>query len=279
LQIFNTQIELEVFLSKIRKKGIKIGFVPTMGALHEGHLDLVKKSVEENDFTVVSIYVNELQFNNPIDFNNYPITKEDDIDMLKQVSCDAVFMPSSEVMYPKGYKKISLELGNLVDVFEGPLRPGHFDGVVQVVYRLFDYIKPNTAYFGLKDYQQCMVIKALKNQFFHSIHLVFCPTIRMESGLAMSSRNKRLSPSGLIEASYLYKALATVRDLSIHIEAFDAINYGKLLLQKRQIEVEYLELANADTLAPGKRWFRKNKNIVLLAVNIEGVRLIDNIGF
>lgn len=250
-----------------------------MGALHEGHLDLVKKSVEENDYTLVSIYVNELQFNNPIDFNNYPITKEDDIEMLKQVSCDAVFMPSSEVMYPKGYKKISLELGNLVDVFEGPLRPGHFDGVVQVVYRLFDYIKPNTAYFGLKDYQQCMVIKALKNQFFHSIHLVFCPTIRMESGLAMSSRNKRLSPLGLIEASYLYKALTTIRDLSIHIEAFDAINYGKLLLQKRQIEVEYLELANADTLAPGKRWFRKNKNIVLLAVNIEGVRLIDNIGF
>ena len=279
MQIFNTQIELEGFLSKIRKKGIKIGFVPTMGALHEGHLDLVKKSVEENDYTLVSIYVNELQFNNPIDFNNYPITKEDDIEMLKQVSCDAVFMPSSEVMYPKGYKKISLELGNLVDVFEGPLRPGHFDGVVQVVYRLFDYIKPNTAYFGLKDYQQCMVIKALKNQFFHSIHLVFCPTIRMETGLAMSSRNKRLSPLGLIEASYLYKALTTIRDLSIHIEAFDAINYGKLLLQKRQIEVEYLELANADTLAPGKRWFRKNKNIVLLAVNIEGVRLIDNIGF
>jgi pantoate--beta-alanine ligase len=279
LQIFNTQIELEDFLSKIRKKGIKLGFVPTMGALHEGHLELVKKSVEENDYTIVSIFVNKLQFNNSVDFNNYPITKEQDIEMLKNVFCDAVFMPSTEVMYPDNYQKIPLDLRTIDNVFEGPLRPGHFDGVVQVVYRLFDYIKPNTAYFGLKDYQQCMVIKALKNAYFHTIYLVFCPTIRTETGLAMSSRNKRLSSSGLIEAAYLYKVLSIIRDLSIHIEAFDAVNYGKKLLQNRKIDVEYLELANADTLAHGKKWFRKNKNVILLAVQIEGVRLIDNIVF
>ncbi len=279
MQIFSTQIELDDFLSKIRKKGIKLGFVPTMGALHEGHLELVKRSVEENDYTIVSIFVNKLQFNNSLDFNNYPSTKEQDIEMLKDVFCDAVFMPSTEVMYPNNYQKITLDLGTIDTVFEGPLRPGHFDGVVQVVYRLFDYIKPNTAYFGLKDYQQCMVIKALKNAYFHTIHLVFCPTIRTESGLAMSSRNKRLSPSGLIEAAYLYKVLSIIRDLSIHIEAFDAVNYGKKLLQNRKIDVEYLELANADTLAHGKKWFRKNKNIILLAVQIEGVRLIDNIVF
>lgn len=279
MQIFNTQIELEGFLSKIRKKGIKLGFVPTMGALHEGHIDLVKRSVEENDYTIVSIYVNELQFNNTNDFINYPISKDRDVEMLKSVSCDAVFMPNKEVMYPKNFKKITLDIGMLNNVFEGPLRPGHFDGVLQVVYRLFDYIKPNTAYFGLKDYQQCLVIKALKNEFFNSIHLVFCPTVRTESGLAMSSRNQRLSSTGLIEAAFIYKVLTTIRDLSVHIEAFDALKYGRHLFIQKNIEIEYLEFANADTLMPGKNWFKKNKNIVLVAVYIEGVRLIDNIVF
>lgn len=279
MQIFNTQIELDNFLSKIRGKGIKLGFVPTMGALHEGHIELVKRSVEENDFTIVSIFVNELQFNNPNDFKNYPITKDRDIEMLKSVSCDAVFMPNNEVMYPKEYKKIVLDLGILDNLFEGPLRPGHFDGVIQVVYRLFHYIKPNTAYFGLKDYQQCLVIKALKSAYFNSINLVFCPTVRMESGLAMSSRNQRLSSTGIVEASFLYKVLTTIKDLSVHIVAVDALKYGKHLLKQKNIEIEYLEFANADTLMPGKNWFRKNKNIVLIAVYIEGVRLIDNIIF
>jgi len=256
-----------------------LGFVPTMGALHAGHIELVKRSVEENDFTIVSIFVNELQFNNSNDFKNYPITKDRDIELLKSVSCDAVFMPNNEVMYPKDYEKIILDLGMLDNVFEGPLRPGHFDGVLQVVYRLFDYVKPNNAYFGLKDYQQCLVIKALKNAYFHSIHLVFCPTVRMESGLAMSSRNERLSAAGKAEAAFLYKVLTTIRELSSHIEAIDAIKYGKHLLQKKNIEVEYLEFANAETLTPGKTWFKKNKNIVLIAVYIEGVRLIDNIVF
>jgi pantoate--beta-alanine ligase len=279
LQILNTQIELEEFLSKIRKKGIKLGFVPTMGALHAGHIELVKRSGEENDFTIVSIFVNELQFNNPSDFKNYPISKERDIEMLEIVSCDALFIPTKEVMYPHDYKKITLDLGILDNVFEGPLRPGHFDGVLQVVYRLFDYVKPNTAYFGLKDYQQCLVIKALKNAYFSSIHLVFCPTVRLESGLAMSSRNERLSMTGKIEAAFLYKVLTTIRDLSVHIEAHDALKYGKHLMQQKNIEVEYLEFANADTLMPGKTWFKKSKNIVLIAVYIEGVRLIDNIVF
>jgi pantoate--beta-alanine ligase len=250
-----------------------------MGALHAGHIELVKRSVEENDYTIVSIFVNELQFNNPSDFKNYPISKELDIVLLKSVSCDAVFMPNSEVMYPKDFKKITLDLGILDNVFEGPLRPGHFDGVLQVVYRLFDYIKPNTAYFGLKDYQQCLVIKALKNAYFHPIHLAFCPTVRMENGLALSSRNQRLSSAGIVEASFLYKVLTTIKNLSVHIEAVDALKYGKHLLRQRNIELEYLEFANADTLAPGNNWFKKNKNIVLIAVYIEGVRLIDNIVF
>lgn len=279
MHVFNTLIELDAFLTQIKKKGIKIGFVPTMGALHDGHIDLVNQSVEENDYTIVSIYVNQLQFNNTSDFENYPITKEKDISMLKKVSCDAVFMPSNEEMYPRGFNLVSLDLGNIDKVFEGPLRPGHFDGVVQVVYRLFDYVKPNNAYFGLKDYQQCMVIKLLRNAFFHSIHLIFCPTIRMDSGLAMSSRNTRLSTHGLAEASFLYKVLCTIKDLSIHIEAKDAIQHGRYMLEQKNIEIEYLELANADTLLPGKKWYKEGNNVILLAVHIEGVRLIDNIVF
>lgn len=250
-----------------------------MGALHNGHLDLVRKCVSENDFTVVSIFVNQLQFNNSNDFANYPKTIDKDIQMLERVNCDVLFMPTHEDMYPIGFRKIELDLGHLEQVFEGPLRPGHFDGVVQVVYRLFDYVKPNQAYFGLKDYQQCMVIKTLRNAYFSSINLVFCPTVRTESGLAMSSRNLRLSKEGLLEASYLYKVLTTIKELSKHIEAPDAIQYGQRLLSQKHIQTEYFELAHADSLIPSKKWHSANKNVILLAAYIEGVRLIDNIVF
>lgn len=250
-----------------------------MGALHQGHLDLVSKSVEENDYTIVSIFVNKLQFNNLNDFDNYPISHENDIKLLDIAGCDLAFIPTQEEMYPTGYEKIHLDLGQLNNVLESPLRPGHFDGVVQVVYRLFDYVKPDIAYFGLKDYQQCLVIKTLKNAYFHDIALEFCTTRRMENGLAMSSRNKRLTDEGIKKASYIFKALETVKSLSKHIEASDAIEYGKHVLKQAGIEIEYFELANADTLLPSKKWFRKDKNVLLIAVYIEGVRLIDNIIF
>lgn len=279
MEVVSTRQELDNYLSGLRKRGIKIGFIPTMGALHPGHISLVSRSVEENDYTVVSVFVNRLQFNNNKDFETYPDSREEDIKLLSESGCDLAFFPDPEVMYPAGYSKVKLDLGELNNVLEGPMRPGHYDGVVQVVYRLFDYVKPDKAYFGLKDYQQCLVIKLLRNAFFPHIVLQFCETSRMENGLAMSSRNLRLSAEGIKRAGQIYKVLETIKKLSDHIEVADAIKYGRHLLKEAAIETEYLELANADTLQAGKKWYRKGKNVVLIAVYIDNVRLIDNIIF
>lgn len=279
LEIFKSKIQLQKHLETIRKKGIKIGFVPTMGALHKGHMSLVQQSNSENDYTVASVFVNQLQFNNQADFEKYPVSIENDIRLLETESCDILFIPSNEEMYPQNYKQIDLDLGILDTVLEGRMRPGHYHGVVQVVYRLFDYIKPDTAYFGLKDYQQCMVVKLLKNAFFPRMELRFCETGRHASGLAMSSRNERLSAEGKVKAANIYLILQKIKSLSDHIVPADAIKYGCHLLAEKGIEVEYLELAHADTLSPGSSWFKKGKNALLAAVYIEDVRLIDNIVF
>ncbi len=279
MQILKTEIELNnwIQLQKSHKK--TIGFVPTMGALHHGHLDLVSQSVAQNLSTIVSIFVNPKQFNNANDLKKYPITIEKDIKMLKTVNCDAVFLPSVELIYPENFKPIAVDLGVLNDVLEGPKRPGHFNGVVQVVYRLFELVKPNKAFFGLKDFQQCKVIEALVVQKFRELKLQFCPTIRQASGLAMSSRNMRLSAKGKITAANIYKVLNTVKNLYNAVDPNDALNYGKKLLTDKSIEVEYLALAKSKTLELCHFWQKENNNVVLVAAYVEGVRLIDNIEF
>jgi pantoate--beta-alanine ligase len=279
LKVLKTNIELEAWLSEIKSKNASVGFVPTMGALHKGHLGLVKKSSEDNDYTIVSVFVNPKQFNNRQDFEKYPITIDQDIHILESVMCDAVFVPSYHEVYPEKIKPVNLDLGHLNKVFEGPGRPGHFEGVIQVVHRFFDLVKPNMAYFGLKDFQQCMVIKALRNEYFPKIKLQFCPTEREKNGLAMSSRNTRLSEQGVKTAAKIYEVLNVIKSLHEHIDAPDAINYGRLLLRNAQIEVEYLSLANADTFTPAVKWQRNHKNALLIAAHVEGVRLIDNIIF
>ena len=272
-------IELREAVSKLKYGKAKVGFVPTMGALHQGHAELVRQCHEENDVTVVSIYVNPKQFNNAEDFNKYPVTTAEDKVLLDKANCDVLFIPGYDTVYPADFKPIKIGLGQLDQVFEGPMRPGHFDGVVQVVNRLFEMVQPDTAYFGLKDFQQCMVIKALKNERFPTVELKFVPTVRREDGLAMSSRNRRLSPQGLQKAGNLYKALTMVNELKKHIEPFDALKYARHVLEQNGLEVEYFALANADTLIESKKWLRKGKNIVLAAVWVEGVRLIDNLIF
>jgi len=279
LRILKTNTELDEALATARKNKLKIGFVPTMGALHEGHTSLVKQSVNENDVTVVSIFVNPKQFNSQEDFEKYPITISGDTTILEKAACDFLYLPNYEEVYPKDYEPTKIDLGSLNQVFEGPLRPGHFDGVVQVVNRLFEIVQPHVAYFGLKDYQQCMVIKTLRDQLFPKIQIVLCPTTRAQNGLALSSRNKRLSEHGLTTAAYIYKALKTVEELKKHIEPGDALKYGVHILSTHSIEVEYFSLANADTLIESKKWLRSGKNVVLVAAWIEGVRLIDNIVF
>lgn len=279
MRVVTSDIELQQVISELSKGNARVGFVPTMGALHEGHIQLVKQCHEENDVTVVSIFVNPKQFNNKEDFDKYPITVEQDKHMLESAFCDVLFLPTVDVVYPDKYKTVKVNLGILDKVFEGPLRPGHFDGVIQVVKRLFEMVQPHVAYFGFKDFQQCMVVKVLRNTFFPKLELRFSETIRQKDGLAMSSRNMRLSAVGLEKATHIYKALKMVRELKKHIEPFDALKYARHILTQNGIEVEYLALANADTLIESKKWLRKDKNVVLVAAWVEGVRLIDNIIF
>jgi pantoate--beta-alanine ligase len=279
LKVLRTNIELAEWLAEIRRGRVEIGFVPTMGALHKGHIELVKTSIQENDYTIVSIFINPKQFNSHEDFEKYPVTIDKDLEELEKEQCDAVFIPGYKEVYPDGLKPVKLDMGHLETVFEGPVRPGHFNGVVQVVKRFFELVEPTTAYFGLKDFQQCMVVKKLRNEYFPKVKLQFCPTMREESGLAMSSRNERLSAEGKLLASRIFEVLSIIKKLSLHIEAPDAIKYGKGLLHKARIEVEYLELANVDSFVAVNKWQKTKKNVLLIAAYIEGVRLIDNVVF
>jgi pantoate--beta-alanine ligase len=279
LRVVRSNRELSEVLSEWRGNKSKIGFVPTMGALHRGHLDLVEKSQEENDYTVVSIFVNPKQFNNVSDFEKYPDKIDKDIELLNSIECDLLYHPKYDEVYPSDIKKVILDLGAINEVFEAPERPGHFDGVVQVVHRFFDLIMPENAYFGLKDYQQCMVIQKLRDAYFKKIHLHFCPTIRLESGLAMSSRNERLSQPGLKKAASIFKSLSHVKNLYQQVVPKDALYFAKHLLEENGFKVEYLDLANSDNLHASNKWLKKGKNLVVVAAWLEGVRLIDNIQF
>ncbi len=277
--IFKTHTELSAWLLTQKALHKTIGFVPTMGALHSGHIALVLQSRKENDITLVSIFVNPKQFNNPIDFEKYPMTADADIATLQQAGCDAVYMPQVEDIYPPHLPHVNLELGMLNQVLEGPKRPGHFDGVVQVVHRFFSLIHPNKVYLGLKDFQQCKVIQALTQQYFSSIQLVFCPTEREANGLAKSSRNMRLSKEAKHTASAIYHILQTIAAKYKKENLSDVLAASKLFLQTKNITVEYLECANSDTLALTTQWQEPGHNVVLLAGYLENVRLIDNIQF
>lgn len=265
------------------KKGQNIGFVPTMGALHAGHISLIEKSVAENDFTVASIFVNPTQFNNPIDLEKYPRTEKQDVEMLNKAGCDAVFIPAITEMYSpeeingKIVSKTALvNLGLLDKVMEGEKRPGHFSGVMQVVSKLFDIVAPSNAYFGQKDAQQLAVIKTMVNQMGYKINIVACPTLREENGLAMSSRNMRLSVddhkvAGHISAT-LFKAKNMWRDSNISVIK-QYVNSA--IKSNPKFTLEYFEIAHAETLAPVTE--KTNPSVACIAVWIGGVRLIDNI--
>lgn len=279
LFIFKTHTELSAWLRDKKAGNKTIGFVPTMGALHSGHMALVKRSLADSDITLASIFVNPKQFNNPVDFEKYPITIDADIALLEDTGCHAVYIPDVADIYPEHLPHIDLDLGVLNEVLEGPKRPGHFDGVIQVVHRFFSIINPDKVFLGLKDYQQCKVIEALTKKYFPSIELVFCATEREASGLAKSSRNMRLSNEAKDKAAYIYKALQNISSRFPAGTVEDALNEAKELLKARQIDVEYLEHANAKTLELTDDWQEPGNNIVLLAAYLENVRLIDNLQF
>lgn len=265
-------------LEEFREKGKKVGFVPTMGALHEGHISLVKRSNSENDVTVVSIFVNPTQFNNPDDLNNYPRTPESDHIMLSENEVDILFSPDVNEMYNQKREDLEkIDLGNIAKVMEGAHRPGHFSGVVQIVSRLFEIVKPQIAYFGEKDFQQLAIIRVMTSQLGYPVKITGCPTIREKNGLAMSSRNMRLTENGLNAAAQISQALNFANENWRSHKPENLIKLLKEKIEKNQLlKVEYIEIADEKSLEKITAWDDKIQARCFAAVYCENVRLIDN---
>jgi pantoate--beta-alanine ligase len=276
--LFKRAATLSDYLRKVQAKGIPIGFVPTMGALHQGHLNLVAFSKQNTGLTVCSIFINPTQFNDPVDFKKYPVTIENDLKLLFEAGADLVFLPDVAEIYPAGLNKVrTYSLGELESELEGKFRPGHFQGVCQVVHRLLEIVSPDILFMGQKDYQQCMVVQTLINSYKIPTQLTTCSTVREDSGLAMSSRNMRLSEADRIKATEIYRTLKFVDEalqpgLLKYIKE-DAINR----LTNFGFKVDYLEICNAGDLKIIETWDGKSPLIVLVAAYLGDVRLIDNL--
>lgn len=277
MEIIHSITEMQSLSKALRLSGKTIGFVPTMGALHEGHLSIVRESVKANDVTIVSIFVNPAQFSEGEDFNRYPRDYESDIKKLGGLSVNAVFMPGVAEIYPEGYKTY-IKVRGLSDKLCGQFRPGHFRGVATVVMKLFNAVMPVRAYFGLKDYQQCAVLRKMSADLNLDIEIVLCPTVREPDGLAMSSRNAYLSAEERLDAAFIYKALKeaelAVKDGSLKIRAV-ATRLRETLSQAKTItEIQYASAYDPDTLDEITGGTRV---LIAAAVKIGGTRLIDNI--
>jgi len=277
--IFKKPEALHDFLKKKKIGKDQIGFVPTMGALHPGHLSLVNQAKKQNNIVVCSIFVNPTQFNDPEDFKKYPITLEKDILILEEAGCDILFIPSVEDIYPDGTNDLKhYELGFLETVLEGKFRPGHFQGVCQVMHHLLEIVLPNNLYLGQKDYQQCMLIKKLIElmELDKLIKVHICPTLREEDGLAMSSRNSRLLPDDRIKATTISAALRFIKE---NLKAGDTKQIkekARQMLSQKGFRIDYIEIADADLLELVENWNGKQKVVALAAAFLNNVRLIDN---
>ncbi len=279
MKIYKTTKGLENALQKLRAESKSIGLVPTMGALHAGHLSLVKRCVEENDVCVVSVFVNPTQFNNQTDLEKYPRTLEADAALLSGAKCTIMFAPSVKQIYPKPDTRV-FDFGQLDKVMEGVHRPGHFNGVGQVVSRLFDIVKPGKAYFGEKDYQQLAIIRKMVKDYKYPIQIVGCPIVREKDGMALSSRNMRLSKDERKRAvrisQTLFKSveMAATKSLEeVKQWVIDEINKDSIL------NVEYYEIVNSETMQSVKSWKDADKITGCITVYCGEVRLIDNIQY
>lgn len=279
MELYSTIPALQSALNIKRAKGLKIGFVPTMGALHEGHLSLVDQANRSCDCVVVSIFVNPTQFNDPNDLLNYPRTIEADQQMLAERGCDYLFFPSVEEIYPDVDTR-KFDFGDLETVMEGAFRPGHFNGVAQVVSRLFDIVNPDSAFFGRKDFQQLAIIKALVKQLNVPIEIVACDIIREPDGLAMSSRNKLLTEQYRALATQIFKTLTEAHKMA-SIESVSKVKEFVISQLNRDalLKVEYFDIVNSVTLLPVKSWNDPGIKIGCIAVYAGKVRLIDNLIF
>lgn len=299
MKVIKTVAELRAEISSAKQQNKTIGLVPTMGALHEGHLSLIHKAKEQNDLVVVSVFVNPIQFNNKEDLEKYPRKVEDDCALLESNGADVAFVPSVEEMYPEPVNDV-YDFGPVAEVMEGPQRPGHFNGVAIVVRRLFDLVEPNRAYFGEKDFQQIAIIRRLLEimrsetchpniEMYRNLELVPCPIVRAEDGLALSSRNARLSKEARNVAPNIYATLQQAVEMSEcedvedvkqwvtdTLESFHEVND---IPEELRFEPEYFEIVDDTTLQPIAKWEDAKGVVGCITVWLTGVRLIDMIRF
>jgi len=277
MEIISTVADLGKLLSKTPKDKT-LGFVPTMGALHQGHLNLVQQAIIENEICLCSIFVNPTQFNNTEDLDKYPNQIETDLKLLKSIGCNIVFTPTKSEIYPSGFKSKKYNFGNLDKVMEGANRPGHFEGVAMVVSRLFDLIKPQKAYFGEKDFQQLAIIKSLTEQDQLPIKIVPCPISRENDGLAMSSRNIRLEQRYRVAARRIYQRLLELQD---QITCKSVLELKQWMIEEyeedKDLKLEYFEIANTQTLKKSNQCTDSQEHIACIAIYAGEIRLIDNI--
>jgi pantoate--beta-alanine ligase len=279
MEVFHTREGMQEKILRLKDRNMTVGFVPTMGALHQGHLALIECSLKQDDATVVSIFVNPTQFNRRDDYEKYPRDLTSDLQELEDRGVRIAFTPTEKEMYPEPDNRV-FDFGHLDQVMEGYYRPGHFNGVAKIVSKLFDVVMPHRAYFGEKDFQQLAVIRELNRQMEYNIQIVGCPIVRESDGLAMSSRNARLTPEQRKEAALLSRELFDARN-----------NIGQLTVKEMKdrvigrlnknphIDVEYFEIVDEHTFKPISRWQESNAERACIAAWIGGVRLIDNVKF
>ena len=273
MKILENKRELDELLAKIRTNGTKIGLIPTMGSIHDGHLSLVENSIKENFFSITSIFVNPTQFNDLKDFKKYPKNKKQDIEKLNTVKCDAVFFPQIEELYPEGIKR-KKTISKYRDILCDKFRPGHFDGVTTVVKSLFDIVTPDTVFFGEKDFQQLKIIKELIKKNNLPIQLIDCPSVRSKNGMSLSSRYNNFNTNQEILFNQIsLKVNDCVNLLKKQIDINNLKNLNQYLEEDKKIKVDYLEVRDDDELL----LTQKNKNARLfISFYIEDIRIIDN---
>lgn len=277
MKVFNFIVDIQRFVEEKHNLGLKIGFVPTMGALHEGHLSLINRAKKENDIVVCSVFVNPIQFNNPADLEKYPRTPERDIEKLQNAGCDAVLMPSVDEMYPEKIEE-HYDFGDLERVMEGACRPGHFNGVAIVVRRLFEIVNPDKAYFGEKDFQQLAIIKKMVSDLNMGLEIVPCSIVRENDGLAMSSRNVRLNVE---ERAIAPQIFATLKDAISKKDSMCPAEMKKYAIAKyseiKEFDVEYVQITDEINLKSIDNWNECENARIFVALQLGPVRLIDNV--
>lgn len=279
MEIISNKSDLSNELNQLRLLGKSIGFVPTMGALHEGHLSLVKYSNSQNDITVVSIFVNPTQFNDKNDYQRYPRILDNDIKILQTVTCDYLFTPTEKEMYPENDTR-EFDFGSLDKVMEGKFRPGHFRGVALIVSKLFEIVNPYRAYFGEKDFQQVAIIKHITRELKFAIEIIPCPILREPDGLAMSSRNMLLSADERKQVPIISKTLFNALEKAKNLSVDETKDWVVCTINENPyLKVEYFEIVDDSKLEPVKNWNQSGSKVGCIAVHVGNIRLIDNVRF